>query len=79
MPPRRSDVLGKYSIGTPSDTPASLRSKAADFLRMASETRNLELSEEMRLLSALYLDRAIELEKAATIAVVVTPEANKRE
>jgi hypothetical protein len=76
--PIRFGVLTKYRIGTPADTPASLRLKAADFLRMASETKNLEFSEEMRLLATLYLERAAELEKAATVAVIVAPETNTR-
>jgi hypothetical protein len=58
-------VLDKYRIGTPADTSASLRRKAADFLRMASETHDPGLGEEMRLLSTLYLERAAALEKAA--------------
>jgi hypothetical protein len=58
-------VLDKYRIGTPADTSASLRRKAADFLRMASETHDPRLREEMRLLSTLYLERAAALEKKA--------------
>jgi hypothetical protein len=66
-------VLDKYRIGTPADTSASLRRKAADFLRMASETHDPVLGEEMRLLSTLYLERAAALEKAA-----VAREADSR-
>jgi hypothetical protein len=76
MMPTRADVLRKYRIGTAADTPASLRAKAAEFLRLASNTRDLYLSEELRLLAALYAERAAELEKATAVIVVTAPEAN---
>jgi hypothetical protein len=71
-----TDVASKYRIGTPADTPTSLRLKAADFLRMAGETRDLALSEELRLVSALYQERAVELEKAGSLAVMIAPETD---
>jgi hypothetical protein len=64
----------KYRIGTSADTPASLRRKAAEFLRMAGAAVDLDTSEELKLLAALYLERAGDMEKAASVAVVVAPE-----
>jgi hypothetical protein len=73
-PPTRTDIADKYRIGTAADTPASLRLKSAEFLRMAAETHDIDLSEELRLVSALYAERAIELEKAAAAVATVPPE-----
>ena len=72
--PTRADVLAKYRIGTPADTPSSLRLKAAEFLQLAAEAQDIDRSEELRLLAGLYLERAAEIEEAATVAVIVTPE-----
>ena len=78
MPPNRDDILKKYRVGTPADTPGSLRVKAADFLRMAADSRDLQRNEEMRLLATLYLERARELEKAGTIGADVGPGKTQR-
>lgn len=72
-PPTRSDLGAKYRIGTSADTVASLRRKASEILRMAGETHDLDLSEELRLVATLYMERAAELEKSAPVAVVSTP------
>jgi hypothetical protein len=72
-PPTRTDLGAKYRIGTPADTPASLRRKAAEILRMAGDTHDLEVSEELRLVATLYMERAAELEKSTPVPVVSTP------
>ena len=67
------ELSGKYRIGTPADTPASLRRKAAEFLRMAESVRDIEHHEELRLLATLYAERASELERSSKVAVLVPP------
>jgi hypothetical protein len=50
--PRALDEIGvreKYRIGTAAETSASLRLKAADVLRIAAATEDLEASDELRL------------------------------
>jgi hypothetical protein len=42
-------VREKYRIGTAAETSASLRLKAADVLRIAAATEDLEASDELRL------------------------------
>jgi hypothetical protein len=66
--PTRTDVGAKYRIGTSADTPASLRRKSAEILRMAGETHDIDLSEELRLVATLYMERAAELEKPGRVA-----------
>jgi hypothetical protein len=73
-PPTRTYVGAKYRIGTSADTPVSLRMKAAEFMRIAGETHDLDLSEELRLVATLYTERADEVEKSAPVAVVITAE-----
>jgi hypothetical protein len=71
-PPTRAELSEKYRIGNPGDTPASLRRKAADFLKIAESAADIELYQELHLLSTLYQERAAELEKTATATVAGT-------
>jgi hypothetical protein len=72
-PPTTTELSEKYRLGTPADTPASLRRKAAEFLRMAENVRDIEQHEELRLLNTLYTERASELERSSSVAAVVHP------
>ena len=72
-PPTPTELSTRYRIGTPADTPVSLRRKAAEFLRMAENVRDIEQHEELRLLATLYAERASELERSSSVAVVVQP------
>ena len=56
--------MSKGRIGTASDTPTSLRAKAAEFKKMALTARDAEIVEELDLLARRYAERADELEKA---------------
>jgi hypothetical protein len=61
-------ILARRSIGTSSDTPTSLRAKAADFKKMAMAARDADIIEELELLAWRYLERATEMEGAAAAA-----------
>jgi hypothetical protein len=54
-------------VGTSADTPITLRLKAAEFLRLAGTSRNEMVIEELKRLSAAYLEGAgkMEIERAA--------------
>ena len=71
-PPTRAELSERYRIGNPGDTPASLRRKAADFLKIAESAADIDIYQELHLLSTLYQERAAELEKTNPVAVIVT-------
>jgi hypothetical protein len=50
------------TVGTLADTPASLRRKASEFLRLASESQNADMIDELHRLALAYAERAKELE-----------------
>jgi hypothetical protein len=52
-------------IGTHSDTPTSLRLKAAEFQRPAGKSRNALVIEELKRLAATYLEEAERREAGA--------------
>ena len=51
-------MSGPPPVGTASDTPASLRRKAREFLRLAEEAATAETAVELRRLAQRYLDYA---------------------
>ena len=58
-----SRMRGK-TVGTPADTPHTLRMKAAEFLRLAEAARDFAIMTELRELAAAYQRRAEEVEQA---------------
>jgi hypothetical protein len=57
---------------TVEDTPYSLRSKAREFLRLATEAKEPEMVEELSRLAQAYAARAREIERAATASMAGT-------
>ena len=53
------------AVGTPLDTPVSLRRKSAEFLRLAAEAADADMVEELRRLAEKYLRYAEHLESGA--------------
>ena len=60
--PAENSTLARRSVGNSSDTPLSLRAKAAEFKKMAMTARDADIVEELELLALRYLERAKELE-----------------
>jgi hypothetical protein len=66
-------------VGSPNDTPASLRRKAREFLRLAeAKTATGEAVAELKLLGRQYLDYADFLEKNAPGEHRKTPPGEHR-
>jgi hypothetical protein len=55
-------LLKRTTIGTSADTPASLRRKAAEFIRLAVAAADPSVVEELEILAWRYLERAEQLE-----------------
>jgi hypothetical protein len=61
-------ILSRPLAGTPADTPASLRRKAAEFKRLALGARDPETIAELEDLVWRYLERAQEMESGGHTA-----------
>ncbi|HEY0521906.1 MAG TPA: hypothetical protein VGD08_00850 [Stellaceae bacterium] len=70
-------TVRKAKVGTATDTPTSLRLKAAEFLRMAGETQFPDMADELRTLCQRYLERAAEMEAAQVAPIKSEIEPGK--
>jgi hypothetical protein len=57
-------LVRRVPVGTAADTPASLRAKAREFLRLAGTARDPAAVDELNRLAERYRKRATELEVA---------------
>jgi hypothetical protein len=62
-------------VGTAADTPHSLRRKAREFLRLASEAKDPERVAELSRLASTYTDRAMEMEAGIRVPAGRSTEA----